>query len=54
MSEYLDLKNSNTEIVTEDPRTWKLFKGLTETEYAELDSSVKILDFVRNEIVFRP
>ncbi|HHU54162.1 MAG TPA: Crp/Fnr family transcriptional regulator [Clostridiaceae bacterium] len=54
MAEDLNLKNSNTEIVTEDPRTWSLFKGLTEEEYIELASSVRILDFTRNQTVFRP
>lgn len=54
MPEYLNPKKSNIKKVTEDPRTWSLFQGLTEAEYVELDSSVKILNFVRNQIVFRP
>ncbi|MGB4609965.1 MAG: Crp/Fnr family transcriptional regulator [Saccharofermentanales bacterium] len=54
MPEYLDLEKLNTEIVTEDPRTWSLFKGLTDDEYTEIAASVKIQDFTRNQIVFRP
>lgn len=54
MSKSLNFEKLNAEIVTEDPRTWNLFKGLTEAEYAELNLSIKILNFERNQIVFRP
>ena len=40
--------------ITDDPRTWSIFKGLSEDEYSELELNVSVINFERDEIVFRP
>lgn len=52
---FNELNNQNNQnIITEDPRTWSLFAGLTEDEYAELEQNVSIVHFAKDEVVFRP
>lgn len=52
---FNELNNQNYQnIITEDPRTWSLFAGLTEGEYTELEQNVSIVHFAKDEVVFRP
>ena len=47
---FNELNNQNYQnIITEDPRTWSLFAGLTEGEYTELEQNVSIVHFAKDE-----
>lgn len=55
MEERDDMSKENkSKSIQPDIKTWSLFTGLSDQDYIDLEKNIKIINFNKDEVVFRP